>query len=238
MPSQELRYTDGRSGFVGRLIWDGTRSERRPGVLVFPEAYGLNAHTIARAERLAEMGYVALAADIYGAGLAHDDLSVLIPAIKALYADRAGWRDRARAAFDALAAQASVDPQRMAAIGFCLGGATCFELGRSGVPLVAITAFHASIQAELPDDAGRLQARVLICHGDEDPLIAPEALETVLNELRRDRVDWMLARHGGTVHSFTDPRADARHHPSARYNPTADARSWAVMTRLLEEVFV
>lgn len=237
MQTRTIEYTNGRTRFVGQLACEPAGTGLRPGVLVFPEAFGLNAHARERAERLARLGYVALAADLLGDGQVFDDLSSVVPSIRALYADRAEWRSRAQAALDALLAQPEVDRERLGAIGFCFGGSTALELARGGAPLAAIVTFHAGLLPQLPEDAGRLRSRVLICHGDDDPVVNQDALASVVDELRRDRVDWQLARYGNTVHSFTEPQADARNNPGFRYNAQADARAWAAMRQLFEESF-
>ncbi|MFA5941067.1 MAG: dienelactone hydrolase family protein [Sinimarinibacterium sp.] len=237
MQKQKIEYTDGKTAFVGRLFWDDSRSGPRPGVLVFPEAFGLDDHALQRAERLAQLGYVALAVDPHGGGARFDNLQAVAPAIKALYADRAEWRLRARAALDALVARPQVDGGRLAAIGFCFGGTTCFELARSGAPLKAIVTFHAGLLPEQAGDAGRIGARVLVCHGADDPLVKAEALEAVTAELRRDHVDWQVISYGNTGHSFTNPAADARGMPGFAYSAQAERRSWAAMRDLFEEAF-
>ena len=235
MRKQQIEYGNGSIRFAGQLIFDDTLGGLRPGALVFPEAFGLNDHAIQRAERLAQLGYVALAADVHGDATRFPDLPSAIPVIKGYYADRADWRSRARAAFDTLLAQANVDRERIAAIGFCFGGATCFELARSGAALSAIATFHAGLVPELDGDAGSIRAKVLICHGADDPLVNKESLDKVIGELRRDRVDWQQVSYGNTVHSFTDPAADERNVPALRYNAQADTRSWQAMLRLFEE---
>ena len=237
MKAQSIEYGNAGTRFIGHLARNEAFDGPRPGVLVFPEAFGLSAHARERAERLARLGYVSLAADLLGDGRVHEDLASVVPSIKALYTDRAEWRSRAQAALDALLAQAGVDPARLGAIGFCFGGSTALELARSGAPLAAVTAFHAGLLPQLPEDAGRIRGRILICHGDDDPVVNKDALTTVVDELRRDHVDWQLARYGNTVHSFTDPQADARNNPAFRYNAQADARSWAAMRQLFDEAF-
>lgn len=237
MNRQQIEYGNGSTPYIGQLFRDDSRKGPRPGVVVFPEAFGLNEHALQRAERLAQLGYVALAADPHGGGVVYSDTATLGPAIRALFADRAEWRSRARAALDALLAQPQVDRGRVAAIGFCFGGATCLELARSGAPVAAIVTFHAGLQPPLEADAGCIGGKVLICHGAEDPLMKPEALNTVLAELSRDRVDWQLLSFGGTAHSFTNPEADARGAPGFAYNANADRRSWAAMQGFFAEVF-
>ena len=237
MKTQAIEYTNRRTRFIGQLYRDSSAEGPRPGVLVFPEAFGLNAHARERAGRLAQLGYVALAADLHGDGRVFDDLAGVVPSVKALYADRTEWRSRAQAALDVLLAQVDVDPARLAAIGFCFGGSTALELARSGAPLQAIATFHAGLLPQLPEDTGRIRARVLICHGDDDPVVNKDALATVVDELRRDAVDWQLVRYGNTVHSFTDSQADARNDPGFRYNAQADTRAWTAMRQLFEESF-
>jgi dienelactone hydrolase len=237
MKTQKLEYTNGKTKLVGHLVWDEARGGRRPGVVVFPEAFGLNDHARQRAERLAQLGYVALAADLHGDGTLYPDLPSVIPIIQSYYANRADWRSRARAAFDTLVAQPQVDADKTAAIGFCFGGATCFELARTGAPLAALTTFHAGIVPGLPEDAGRIRAKVLMCHGADDPLVKKDALDAVLSELKRDKVDWQLISYGNTVHSFTDAEADKRNMPGIAYNKYADERSWAAMRYFFDETF-
>jgi dienelactone hydrolase len=114
---------------------------------------------------------------------------------------------------------------------------SCLELARSGAPLAAITTFHAGLLAELAEDAGRIRARVLVCHGAEDPLVSRDIAATVMAELARDKVDWQFIHYGNTAHSFTEPAADARGVPGLAYNALADQRSWSAMRGLLDEAF-
>ena len=237
MQSKQLHYTNGKTKFVGHLVWDETKTGPRPGVVVFPEAFGLNDHARQRAERLAQQGFVALAADPHGEAAVFNDMASLGPAIRPLYENRAVWRSRARAALDALSAQPQVDGSRMAAIGFCFGGATCLELARSGAALGAIATFHAGLLPELPEDAGRIRAKVLVCHGAEDPLMKQETIDAVMAEFRRDKIDWQFIYYGNAAHSFTDPTADLRNVPGFGYNKVVEDRSWAVMRQLFDDAF-
>ena len=239
MKSTSIEYTNGKQTFIGYLTWDETQTGKRPGVVVFPEAFGLNAHARERADRLAKLGYVALGADFHGDGKVFNDLAALRPSMQALYGDRAEWRSRAQAALDTLVAQPQVDGNRTAAIGFCFGGTTALELARSGAPLSAITTFHAGLLPGLPEDAGRIRAKVLICHGAEDPLVQKETIDAVMNEFRRDKTDWQFIYYGNTFHSFTEPEADKRsgNVPTFAYSKKAEERSWAAMRHLFEESF-
>ena len=237
MKTKVLEYTSGKTKFIGYLASDDARSGPRPGIVVFPEAFGLGDHAKKRADRLAQLGYVALAADINGEGAVYNDMAQLGPLIQSFYDDRSEWRLRARAALDALRAQPGVDGARLAAIGYCFGGATALELARSGAALAAIATFHAGLMPELAEDAGRIRAKVLINHGADDPLVKKEIIDGVMTELKRDKVDWQVIFYGNAVHSFTNPEADAHQVPALKYDKKADERSWSVMRHLFEEAF-
>lgn len=237
MTSRKIGYTDGTTRFTGEFYWDESQDGQRPGIVVFPEAFGLNDHARERARRLVELGFAALAADPHGEGRVFNDLESLSLTTQGYRADRAGWRSRARAALDALLAQPEVAGDKVAAIGFCFGGATCLELARSGAPLAAIVSFHGGLLPELEGDAGQIRASVLVCHGADDPLVEDETLQEIMGEFRRDGVDWQLTYFGNAVHSFTDPLAGSHGIPGLAYDKTAEARSWSAMCNLLEEVF-
>jgi dienelactone hydrolase len=237
MNSKTIEYTHGNVTFIGQLYWDESLAGKRPGIVVFPDAYGLGEQARQRAEQLAQLGYVALAADFHGDGKLHEDLTTLGPAIQALYADRAGWRSRALAALETLVAQPHVDRRKTAAVGYCFGGTTCIELARSGAPLTALVTFHAGLMPELPEDAGRISAKVLICHGAADPIVKPDAIDAVMAEFRRDKIDWQFVYYGNTVHSFTNPEAARHNNPAFVYSASADKRSWAAMRGFFDEVF-
>jgi dienelactone hydrolase len=237
MKAQPLEYTNGRTQFVGHLVWDDSWEGARPGVLVFPEAFGLGEHARARADRLAQEGYVALAADLHGGGRLYSDLAAVRPIIQALYSNRDEWRSVAKAALQALSAQPLVDRNRIGAIGFCFGGTTCLELARTGAAVGAIATFHSGLITGLPEDAGRMRSKVLICHGAEDPLVTSEEIQQFMAEMRRERADWQFVYHGNAVHSFTEPAADARGMPAFSYSERAESRSWAAMLHLFREMF-
>lgn len=237
MKSQQVVYRGAGRRFLGELYWDEAATQPAPGVLVFPDAFGLAGHARERAQRLAQLGYVALAADLHGEGAVYEDVASMRAHLQPLFENRADWRARAQAALTALQAQPQVDAQRLAAIGFCFGGATCLELARCGAPLKAIVGFHAGVLAPLPGDEQKIRAKVLLCQGADDPLIRKENMAAVEDELRRDQVDWQLIRYGNTVHSFTNLDAASRQSPAMAYNADADRRSWAAMRGLLAEVF-
>ncbi len=212
-------------------------AERRPGVLVFPEAYGLNKHALDRAQRLASIGYVALACDLHGEARVVDDLQQAIGMLKPMYADPAKTRARAVAALRALAARAETDPSRIAAIGFCFGGTMSLELARSGADIRAVVGFHSGLATTAPKtDARAIKARILVCIGGDDPFISAEERAEFQTEMREAGVDWQMHLYGKTVHSFTnETAANAKLPDAVRYSSTADRRSWDSMQQLFVE---
>jgi len=234
MANKTLDYRDGAVTLKGYLAGDG-RAGARPGVVLFPEAFGVGEHVFERARRLAALGYVALAADPYGDGAQARDLPHAIELMTAVRSDVGRWRARAQAALDALSAQPGVDRAKLAAIGYCFGGSTALELGRSGAPLSAVVSFHGGLEAPRPEDARNIRAKVLVCHGANDPLIPPEQVAAFEAQMRATPVDWQLCSYGGAVHSFTNPEADKLGNPALAYHAAADRRSWAAMLALFEE---
>ncbi len=202
MKTESLEYRDGDVTLRGFLAFDDKKSGRRPGVLVMPEAFGLGAQAKRRAERLAELGYVALAGDPYGDGLQVSDLQEAIKRATALFADPSKSRARARAALDKLASLPQVDPSRLASIGYCMGGTLSLELARDGAPLKGIVSFHGGLQTQRPA-AGQVKAKILVCTGADDPFV-PVAQ---VNASRRGDdqgqgglANHQLRRHGAQLH--------------------------------------
>jgi dienelactone hydrolase len=210
-------------------------SDRRAGVLVFPEAFGLGEHAISRAERLAALGYVALACDLHGQGRVVDDLQEAIGLLQPLLSDPARTRARAAGGLKALTDRSEVDPTRVASIGFCCGGTMSLELARSGANLKAVVGFHSGLATSAPS-AKAIKARILVCIGADDPMIPPEQRAAFEAEMREAGADWQMHLYGNTVHSFTNPEAAKRNMPDAiRYSPEADQWSWAALQELFSQ---
>jgi dienelactone hydrolase len=242
MPGQELRYEADGLGMVGALYRPSApRAGPAPGVLVFPEAFGLGAHALERAERIAEeLGYVALACDLWGERRQMTSLPEVMPMLQALTADIPAIQARVTAPLTALTAQAGVDGDKIAAIGFCFGGTLAFELAAGGADLRAAIGFHSGLKVPslAAGGASRIRGKVLAMIGQDDPAIPPDTRADFIRVLSEAGVDWQMTLYGGVVHSFTNPAADAAGNPAVlRYDAGADRRSWRQMTGLLEEAF-
>jgi dienelactone hydrolase len=235
--TEALTYQVGDKTMVGYLARPADASGDRPGILVVHEWMGLNAYAKKRAEQLAELGYVALAADIYGDGKVAADIPEAQKLSGALKADRPELRARAAAALEALKGVKGVDPKRLAAIGYCFGGTTVLELARSGADLRGVVSFHGALDTPLPAAAGAIHASVLACHGADDPYVPAKDVAGFEDEMRKAGADWQLIKYSGAVHSFTNP--DSGHDPSrgVAYNAAADRRSWEAMKSFFRELF-
>jgi dienelactone hydrolase len=224
---------DGRE-YTGWLA-DGSGGGKTPGVLVAHEAGGLAEHSKERALMLAELGYVALAVDLYGeTGLSLEQARVHNEALRA---DISMLRARMRAGLQILERHERVDAARLAAIGYCFGGAAAVELARDGAPLAAIVGFHAGILPGTAADDKRIRGKVLLCHGADDQAVLPARLYAFTEGLTAAKVDWQLHLYGGVGHSFTNREADSWGWPGFAYDETADRRSWAAMRGLFDEAF-
>jgi dienelactone hydrolase len=237
MRSQSLSYTDGTLTFDSLLVTGGTDlAAPRPGILVFPEAWGLAEHAIERAERLAGLGYVALAVDPYGARAQARDPMQAREFMGDMMSDAKLRLARGSLALKALLEQKSVDRNRVGAIGFCFGGTMVLDLARSGAELAAVASFHGGLETNVPAEPGAIRAKILVCAGADDKAAEVPKLEAFLAEMRAAQADHQVIVYGDTVHSFTNPAADGSN-PGVKYNPVADRRSWAAMCALFEEAF-
>jgi dienelactone hydrolase len=237
MQTHDIDYRAEAVNLRGYLAYDETAAERRPGVLVFHEGLGLGEFAMARARRLAELGYVALAADMFGDRRQARNLQEVANLVGGLRADPDALRARGRAALATLAALPQVDAGRIAAIGFCFGGSVVLELAREGADLRAVVSFHGVLTTKLPAAPGKVKASILVCTGADDPLAPPEQVAAFEDEMRGAGVrDWQVISYGNTLHGFTNPAADGSMLRTAVYNEQADRRSWASMRSLFDEV--
>lgn len=226
--TETVTYKDGKTVLKGYLAWDDAVSERRPGVLVVHEWYGLNDYAKRRTREIAELGYVAFAADIYGGGKVAADTAEAGKLAGIYKGDRALMRRRARAALDSLAKNSRVDADRLAATGYCFGGTTALELARSGAPLKATISFHGGLDTPDPADARKIKGLVVALHGADDPYVPAKEVAAFEDEMRAGNVDWELVSFGNAVHAFTNPAAGDDNSKGAAYNEKADRRSWDI----------
>lgn len=232
----DIEYqADGRT-MVGRLaVSDGAGS--CPAILVAHEGPGLDDHQRHRADRLAELGYVAFALDYQGGGKSMTDRDAMIARLDGLWRDPERTRALARAGLDVLLDEPRADPTRVAAIGYCFGGHLVLELARAGTDLAAVVGFHPRLATPRPMDAANITAKVLVCIGTEDPLISVGERLTFEEQLRAAGVDWRMNLYGGAQHSFTHPQVDRAEVAGLRFDELSTQRSWRAMLDLFDETF-
>lgn len=232
-----VEYKLGQTTYKGFVAFDDAASGKRPGVLVVHEWWGCNEYAQTRARMLAELGYVAIAVDMYGAGQTTTSPEEAGKLAGAVYADPKAMRALINGWLGVLKARPEVDPSRTGAIGYCFGGATVLELARSGADVGAVVSFHGNLATQSPAGPGQVKARVLVCNGADDPFIPAEDPAKFKAEMKAAGADYAFIDYGGTVHSFTNKAVDAFNIPGAKYNEQADRRSWAAMKALFEESF-
>jgi dienelactone hydrolase len=232
-----IEYRQGDTTLEGYLAWDDAKTAKRPGVLIVHEWNGINDHMKLRAQMLARLGYVAFAADIYGKGIRPAAPSEAAKTAGIYKNDRHLLRARASAGLDQLKKQKFVDPQRIAAIGYCFGGTAVLELARDAADMRGVVSFHGGLSTPAPQDAKNIKAKVLALHGADDPFVKAEEVAAFQDEMRKGGVDWQFASYGNAVHSFTNKAAGSDNSKGAAYNEKADRRSWEAMKVFFAEIF-
>jgi len=235
--SELVTYKEGETILEGFLTYDGSIVGPRPAVLVVHDWMGLNEYAKRRARELAGMGYIALAADIYGKGIRAKNQNEAAKLAGKYKADRALLRKRARAGLDFLSSHPLALKEQLAATGYCFGGTTVLELARSGALLKGVISFHGGLDTPNISDAKKIRAKVLVMHGADDPFVAPEEVSAFQKEMRDAKVDWQMLYYGGAVHSFTNPDAGADSSKGSAYNRRADERSYEQMKVFLKSIF-
>jgi dienelactone hydrolase len=235
--TRTVEYRQDGAVLKGYLAYDDAVKGKRPGVLVMHEWWGLNDFARKQAEELAGLGYVALAADMYGQGAVTADPKEAARRAGELRGNKPLLRERARAALKVLAADKLADPGRLAAIGFCFGGTTVLELAYSGADLAGVVSFHGGLPPLAPEDAKNLRARILVLHGADDPHVPAAEIAVFQDSLRRAQADWQMVYFGGAVHSFTNPAAGSNKASGVAYDARAARRSWRCMQEFFQEIF-
>lgn len=230
---------DGPGGpFEGVAVAETDSRDPRPGVMIVPNVLGAKDQDAVVAERLASLGYAAFVADLYGQGKRTTRQSP-DPAIymNQLNADRRLLRERMFASVATLHALPEVDAGRTAAIGYCFGGKAVIDLARAGGDVLGVVAFHGIFDAPDYDYPRPIAAKLLLCHGWDDPLAPPEAVSEVAAELTEAGADWQLLGFGQAGHGFSDWTMTASARPGFAYDAAADRRSWSAARAFLAELF-
>ncbi len=234
--TRTVDYVDGDTTLEGLVAWDDAQTGTRPGVLVSHAWGGRSELEDGKAIQLAELGYVGLALDLYGKGVRGSSPAENSALMQPFLDDRQMLQTRLLKSLDALREQPEVDSANVAAIGFCFGGLCVLDIARTGEELRGVVSFHGLFSS--PDNLAdrKIQAKVLVLHGWDDPMAPPDQAVALASELSAMGADWQMHAYGNTMHAFSNPKAND---PVAGtvYDAAADARSWAAMQNFLSELF-
>ncbi|WP_078118018.1 dienelactone hydrolase family protein [Thiosocius teredinicola] len=235
--TKAVEYKDGETTLTGHLYWDDAIEGKRPGVLVIHEWWGLNDYAKKRAHMLAELGFVAFAADMYGDGHVTDKPDQAKTWMQEVTADVEGWRELALLGLEQLKASGMVEGDNVAAIGYCFGGATILQMAYANAPLKGVVSFHGALPAAPEEAKGKIGPQILILHGQADSFVAPEVVTNFRNKLDEAGANWEMNTYGGARHGFTNPDAASFGIENLQYNEQADRRSWERMQSFFTEIF-
>jgi dienelactone hydrolase len=238
--TKEVTYKAGDTILKGFVAWDDSIKGKTPGVLVAHEFWGLNDYARTRAKQIAQLGYTALALDMYGDGKWSDHPKEAGEMFNAVMGDAPLRAARFNAALEALKQQPTVDADRVGAIGYCMGGAVVLQGARSGADLDVVASFHGALGTKERAKKGDVKGKVLVFHGEADSFVTPEQVTALKQEMKDAGVDFTYVGYPGVKHSFTNPHADKVAKDfgmDVGYDTKADADSWAKLQPALKAAF-
>lgn len=235
LKTDAIPYSHEQTKLEGFLAYDDAAAGPLPAVMIAHAWGGRDEFVCEKARRLAELGYAGFALDMYGQGVLgtgpEENGRLMAPFI----ADRALLQARVQAALSTVRSLPGVDPERVAAMGFCFGGLCVLDLARTGADLRGVVSFHGLFDPPGNLDGRRIKAKILALHGYDDPMVPPEKVVALARELTTAGADWQIHAYGNTLHAFTNPRANDPGFGTV-YDATADRRSWLSMQNFLAEV--
>ena len=232
---EPVTYSDGEATMKGFLVYDDASQAKRPGLIMVHEWWGITQHMHNQAKKFAEQGYTVLISDMYGDAKTADNPKDAGALSSSVMKNPTVMEQRFKAAREQLAKQASVDPQKIGAVGYCFGGAVVVNMARAGADLAAVAGFHASLGLNTPAPApGTVKAKVLILNGADDPFVKREQYDTVKKDFDAAKADYRVIEYPGAVHAFTNPEATElgkKFNLPLRYDAKADREAKAEAAR-------
>ena len=234
--SNTVDYLDDETLLEGFFAYDDAITGIRPVVLIHHAWAGRDEFVANKAVKLAEMGYLAFATDMYGKGVLgrsrEENSELMAPFME----DRSKLQKRLLAALATVKLMPWADNDKIAAMGFCFGGLCALDLARTGVDIRGVISFHGLFVPPDNIPSPKIKAKVLALHGHDDPMAPPEQVLALQTELSKAGADWQIHLYGGTMHAFTNPVANDPGFGTV-YKPIADSRSWQAMQNFFEEIF-
>lgn len=235
LSTQKIDYQDGSTQLEGFLAIDNKFKGKRPAVLVAHDWSGKNEFACKKAEKLAELGYVGFALDMFGKGVNGTTKEEKSALIQPFMQDRNLLQQRLEAALTTVKKMDDVDTSKIAAIGFCFGGLCVLDLARSGADVKGVVSFHGLLLSR-SQPSEKINAKILALHGYDDPMAKPEQVIEFANEMTEAKANWEINMYGNTMHAFTNPDANDPNFGTV-YNKQAEARSWLAMKEFFAEIF-
>lgn len=237
---KDITYNEKDIPLKGLLVTSKKFKGKRPGVLVVHEWWGHNKHSRRSAKRLAKLGYVALAVDMYGNGKTASHPKEAGDFSGELKKNLPEAKKRFMAAYDVLKNNPEVDPTKISAIGYCFGGGIVLQMAREGVDLKGVVSFHGTLDTDKRAKKGKIKSKILVLNGADDKFISKESISNFEKEMKKAKADYKFINYEGAIHSFTNPQADEfgkKFNIPVGYNKNADEKSWEEMKSFLTEVF-
>jgi dienelactone hydrolase len=234
---KSFEYKQGETVLEGYLAYDSIGAKKKPAVIIVHDWDGLGEYEKKRTHMVAELGYVAFAADIYGKGVRPTPGEEAGKMSSSYKNNISLLRERVKAAYNEVAKMPNVDPTKIAVMGYCFGGTTALELARSGADIKGVVSFHGGLSTPDPKDAKNIKGKVLALHGADDPYVQEKEVLAFQNEMKNAKVDWQMNLYSGAVHAFTDWELPQDNSKGVAYNPSADKRSWEAMKIFFKEIF-
>jgi len=235
MQQETIEYQHNDLLLEAYIAYDSNKQGPLPTVLIAHDWTGRNDFACQKAEKLAELGYIGFALDMYGKGIQGKDNDEKTKLIEPLLADRQLLQDRMQAALNTAKQLQIVDESKIAAMGFCFGGLCALDLARSGADIKGAISFHGLFNAPENISNKTISAKILALHGYDDPMVPPELVQQFADEMTQAKADWQIHMYGNTQHAFTNPVANDSNLGTI-YDKTADQRSWLSMKAFLEEI--
>ena len=236
MKQQTVDYTHLGKTFEAYLAYDEKKKEKRPAVFIFHAWAGRDAFACNQAEKMAELGFVGIALDVYGKGVFGESKEEKLQLMSPLLEDRSLLLGRILSGVEAFKAYPLIDQNCLGAIGFCFGGLCALDLARTGIDFKGVASFHGALQPPENHPGEPIQAKILVLHGHDDPGIPPEKVRAFEEEMTYSRADWQVHIYGNTMHGFTNPEANDQA-AGIVYSEKAAKRSRKLMISFFEECF-
>ncbi|MEM7564332.1 MAG: dienelactone hydrolase family protein, partial [Pseudomonadota bacterium] len=230
--TNRIEYSVGDVVHQGYLAFDDEITESRPGILILHEWWGLNEYIVRRAHMLAELGYVVLALDMYGAGKIAANPDEAGSLMTSAREDMEHTTAALKTGYELLLSQPGVDSDKTAAIGYCFGGGMVLHMARTGMPLSAVVSFHGSLGALHTAEPGSIQSKILVCHGEADSMVTMDDVDGLKHEMNSAAADFEILLLPQAKHSFSNPAADdnaQKYGLDLGYQQEADELSWSAM---------